>query len=113
MDSNVQGHADLLKRHVNDIPAALDRPGLTLEQAKRLHAVIQKGARDFDEVLQLMSGPDAEEYHNARDSLARIWSHLADAAADKIQSMQDDAPAELRSDFDDDLDVEHPRSRTG
>jgi hypothetical protein len=90
----LRGHADLVKRLVEEVLRALDRPGLTLEQANRLHAVIQKGERDFDEVGQMMAGPDVEEYHNAADSLAKIWSHLADAAVEKIQNLKNEATVE-------------------
>lgn len=91
----LRGHADLVKRLVEEVPQALDRPGLSLDHAKRLRAVIQKGQRDFDEVLELMNEQDVDgTYRNAADNLAKIWSHLVDAAADKIQMLEDEVSAE-------------------
>jgi hypothetical protein len=52
--SRLNGHADLIQKLVQGVPKALARPSLTLEQGERLHAVIEKGAHDFDELLQIM-----------------------------------------------------------
>ena len=90
----LRGHVDLVKRLVTEVPRALDRPGLTLEHAKRLHTAVKKGARDLNGVIQLMNGLDFDEYRVAAESLVRIWSHLADATADKIQMLQNEANAE-------------------
>lgn len=48
--SRLKGHAELVQNLVKEVPRALDRPNLTLDHATRLHAVIEKGVRDFDEV---------------------------------------------------------------
>ena len=90
----LRGHVELVQRLIEEVPRALDRPGLTIEQAERLHAVIQKGARDFDDVLQLMSGPDVDEYRSAAERLFNIWSHLLNSAADRIDYLKDKATAE-------------------
>ncbi|MEK1889954.1 MAG: hypothetical protein AAAB35_20805 [Phyllobacterium sp.] len=84
----LKGHAELLKRLIDEIPQALDRPGLTIEQAERLYAVIQKGTRDFDEVLQLMDSTDADQsFRSPADNLKRAWMTLEDAAGGRIQSL--------------------------
>jgi len=85
--ARLKGHADLVQRLVKEIPKALEKPGLTLEQASRLHAVIQKGARDFDQLV-------GESYRRAATSLAKIWSHLSNAAADRVQGLQEAGDAE-------------------
>ena len=92
----LKGHAVLVQNLVKEVPKAFDRPSLTLDQAARLQAVIEKGVRDFDEVLQLMDQTDADEkYREAADSLARTWQHLCDEAEDKVRSMSEpDQPAQ-------------------
>jgi hypothetical protein len=88
--SRLNGHAELVKNLVKEVPKALDRPSLTFDQATRLHAVIEKGVRDFEEVLQLMHQTDVDEqYRQAAESLARTWQHLCDEAVDKVQSLSD------------------------
>ncbi|HTF71654.1 MAG TPA: hypothetical protein VK638_54200 [Edaphobacter sp.] len=88
--ARLKGHADLVQRLVKEIPKALEKPGLTLEQASRLHAVIQKGARDFDQLVGVMNGLELDEsYRRAATSLAKIWSHLSNAAADRVQEAGD------------------------
>ena len=79
-----------------EVPKALDRPSLTLDQAARLQAVIEKGVRDFDEVLQLMDQTNADaKYRETADSLAQTWQHLCDEVEDKVRSMSEpDQPAE-------------------
>jgi len=80
----LKGHVDLIQDLVKEVPKALDRPSLTLDQ------VIEKGVRDFDEVLQLMEQTDADEkYREAAESLARTWQHLCDAAEEKVRSMSE------------------------
>ncbi|WP_457301945.1 hypothetical protein [Phyllobacterium sp. P5_D12] len=72
MDFTAEGHADLIEKLVQEVPKALARPSLTLEQAERLHAVIGKGARDFEELLQLMDQTDVDEqYRETAENLAR------------------------------------------
>lgn len=84
----LKGHAGLLKKLVREVPKALNRPRLTLDQAARLQAVIEKGVRDFDEVLRLMDQTNADEkYRETADSLARTWQHLCDDAEVKVRSM--------------------------
>ncbi|RCW77695.1 hypothetical protein [Phyllobacterium bourgognense] len=92
----LKGHAGLLEKLVREVPKALNRTSLTLDQAARLQAVIEKGVRDFDEVLQLADQTDVDEkYRETADSLARTWQHLCDEAEDKVRSMSEpDEPAE-------------------
>lgn len=86
----LKGHADLVQRLVKEIPKALDKPNLSLDQATRLHAVIEKGARDFDEVRELMDELELDEsYNRAADSLAKIWLHLSTASEDRVRGLQD------------------------
>ncbi|CAN7412626.1 hypothetical protein LJR231_002630 [Phyllobacterium sp. LjRoot231] len=88
--SRLKGHADLVQNLVQEVPKALGRPSLTLDQAARLHEVIEKGIRDFDEVLRLMDQTDADEkFREAAESLARSWQHLCDTAEDKVRSMSE------------------------
>jgi hypothetical protein len=84
----LKGHAELVQRLVKEIPKALDRPSLTFDQVTRLHTVIEKGTRDFDEVLQLMDDAEVEETdRQTAESLARTWQHLSDAAEEKVRSL--------------------------
>ena len=47
-----------------------------------------------------MSEPEIEEsYRTAADRLARIWSHLGVAAAEKIEKLQNDVNVNTDSDF--------------
>jgi hypothetical protein len=88
--ARLKGHADLVQRLVREIPKALEKPGLTLDQATRLHEVIKKGARDFDQLVGTIEGLELDEsYRRAADSLVKIWSHLSNAAADRVQGLQD------------------------
>lgn len=102
----LRGHAELVQKLAEEVPKALDRPSLTFDHANRLHTVIEKGARDFDEVLQLMESPEVEEtYREAAERLARTWQHLCDAAEEKVQSLNHYDRMPL-SDNDDGVSVE-------
>ena len=80
--------AELVQKLAEEVPKALDRPSLTFDHAARLRTVIEKGARDFDEVLQLMQNAEVEEtYRQAAERLARTWQVLCDAAEEKVQSL--------------------------
>jgi hypothetical protein len=84
----LKGHEDLIGKLVQEVPKALARPSLTLEQAERLQAVIEKGAHDFDELLQIMDQTDVDEqYLEAAEKLARTWQRLSSEAEDKVRSM--------------------------
>lgn len=84
----LKGHADLIQNLVQEVPRALARPSLTLEQAERLQAVIEKGVNDFDELLHVMDEADVDEqYREAAENLARTWQHLSHEAEDKVRSM--------------------------
>ncbi len=115
----LKGHADLIQNLVQEVPRALACPSLSLEQATRLHAVIEKGVRDFDELLQIMDQADVdEEYREAAESLAHTW-HLQNEAEDKVRSMsesgpspdrvrEDDVSAELNDNDEEDwVDIDH------
>ena len=92
--SRLKGHADLIQSLVQEVPRALARPGLTLEQAERLHAVIEKGVRDFDDVLQTMDQMDVDEqYREVAESLARTWLQLQNEAENKLRSMSETEPS--------------------
>lgn len=87
--ARLQKHADLVQQLVKQIPAALNRPSLTLNQASRLNAVVEKGVKDFDQVLKLVDGPEIDaSYRRAADSLAKIWSHLSTIAGAKLQELK-------------------------
>jgi hypothetical protein len=78
------------------VPKALERPSLTFEQATRLHAAVEKGLRDFDEVRQLLDEADVDlPYREAAESLARTWLHLSGLAGEKMRSLEDVAQAHL------------------
>jgi hypothetical protein len=106
VDFKAKGHAELVQNLVKEVPRALDRPNLTLDHATRLHAVIEKGVRDFDEILKLMDGSEAEEtYRQAGESLARTWQHLSDVAEDKVGFLRDRNQRPLQ-DIDDSVPLE-------
>lgn len=116
--SQLKGHADLIEKLVQEVPKALARPSLTLEQAERLHAVIEKGARDFEELLQIMDKTDVDEqYHETAENLARTWQRLSIEAEDKVRSMivpdqtsehENEASPELNDNDDGDwADIDH------
>jgi gamma-glutamylcysteine synthetase len=89
--ARLKQHADLVQQLVKQVPAALAKPGLTQEQASRLHKVIRKGVDDFNEVQELVNGPESEEtYQRAASSLAKIWAHLSAAAEAKMQDLAKD-----------------------
>lgn len=84
--SRLKGHEGLIEKLVQEVPKALTRPSLTLEQAERLHAVIKKGALDFDELLQMMDQMDVDEqYREAAEKLARTWQRLSNEAEHKVR----------------------------
>lgn len=88
--ARLKGHADLVQRLVKEIPKALEKPGLKLDQAMRLHEVIQKGVRDFDQLVGTMESLELDEsYRRAADSLQKIWAHLSKAAAERVQGLQE------------------------
>ncbi|MGH6860892.1 MAG: hypothetical protein ACRECY_11575, partial [Phyllobacterium sp.] len=87
--TRLRQHADLVQRLVKQIPAALGRPGLTLDQVSRLHAVVEKGVRDFGEVRRRVDGPDTNEsYRRAAGSLAGIWEHLEAAVSARMEELR-------------------------
>ena len=95
----LKSHAELMQRLVKEVPRALERPGLQVDQASRLLAVIDKGALDFDQVLQMMKHEEVDEpYRRAADRLAEIWSNLSTAAANKLRDLQNDEPGEVLND---------------
>ncbi|MDQ0997872.1 hypothetical protein QFZ34_003054 [Phyllobacterium ifriqiyense] len=86
--ARLKQHADLVQQLVKQVPAALSKPSLTLEQVSRLHRVIQKGVDDFKEVQELVNKPGLDEtYSRAAGSLAKIWSHLSSAAEARMQDL--------------------------
>ena len=86
--ARLKQHADLVQQLVKQVPAALSKPSLTLEQVSRLHRVIQKGVDDFKEVQELVNRPGLDEtYSRAAGSLAKIWSHLSSAAEARMQDL--------------------------
>ncbi|MCO4316966.1 hypothetical protein M8997_007210 [Phyllobacterium sp. 21LDTY02-6] len=88
----LQRHADLVQQLVKQVPAALNRPNLTFEQASRLHGVIDKGVRDFGEVEAMIGQSEVDaSYRRAAASLAKIWAHLASSAEARVQALR---PAE-------------------
>lgn len=87
--TRLKQHADLVQRLVKQIPAALHRPGLTVRQAARLHEVVEKGVKDFNNVLRIVNESEADaSYLRAANSLAKIWLHLADAAEHKLRELE-------------------------
>lgn len=93
--SRLKRHADLVQQLVKQVPAALAKPGLTLEQVSRLHKVIQKGVDDFGEVQELVNEPGLDgTYQRAASSLAKIWSHLSAAAEARMRDLAKDESAE-------------------
>lgn len=116
--SRLKWHADLIEKLVQEVPKALARPSLTLEQAGRLYTVIEKGAHDFDELLQIMDQTDVDEqYREAAEKLARTWQRLSNEADDKVRSMtvsdqtsghEDETSPELYDNGDGDwADIDH------
>ena len=116
--SRLKGHADLIQKLVQEVPKALARQSLTLEKAERLLAVIEKGAHDFDELLQIIDQTNVDEhYRETAENLARTWQRLSDEAEDKVRSMivsdqtsehADEAPPELNDNDDGDwADMDH------
>lgn len=86
--ARLKQHADLVQQLVKQVPAALSKPSLTLEQVSRLHRVIQKGVDDFKEVQELVNKPGLDEtYSRAAGSLAKIWSHLSSAAEARMEDL--------------------------
>jgi hypothetical protein len=116
--SRLNGHADLIQKLVQEVPKALARPSLTLEQGERLHAVIEKGAHDFEELLQIMDQKDVDEqYRETAENLARTWKRLSNEVEAKVRSMivsdqtseyDDEASPELNDNDDGDrTDIDH------
>ncbi|MEP7453122.1 hypothetical protein [Phyllobacterium sp. SB3] len=86
--ARLKRHADLVQQLVKQVPAALAKSGLTLEQVSRLHKVIQKGVDDFNEVQELVNEPGLDgTYQRAASSLAKIWSHLSAAAEARMRDL--------------------------
>lgn len=100
--ARLKQHADLVQQLVKQVPAALAKPSLTLEQVSRLHRVIQKGVDDFEEVQELVNRPGLDEtYQRAARSLAKIWSHLSSAAEARMQDLaKSDADEASRQELD-------------
>jgi hypothetical protein len=99
--ARLKGHGNLVQRLVKEIPKALETPNLTLDQASRLHAIIQKGTKDLDEVIELMDGVDMDDsYRRAAASLSKIWRHLSEAAAERVSGLQHSSRDNAGSDDD-------------
>ncbi|WP_157179313.1 hypothetical protein [Phyllobacterium sp. YR531] len=86
--ARLKQHADLVQQLVKQVPAALAKSGLTLEQVSRLRNVIQKGVDDFHEVQSLVNEPGLDgTYQRAASSLEKIWSHLLAAAEARMRDL--------------------------
>ncbi len=92
----------LAKKLSSEVPKALQNPNLTLDQASRLYSLVEKGAQDFDRVVDDMHNEDLDDaLYDAAESLEDIWSALSLSAANKVRTMQGLDPIELSDDDDD------------
>jgi hypothetical protein len=84
---------DLAKRVSKEIRAALDRPDLTLDQARRICGLVEMGADTFDRFLRSAKGQNLSPgYYAAATILADIWYALALDASSKLNILEENAP---------------------
>ncbi|MHA6687786.1 hypothetical protein [Mesorhizobium sp. A556] len=89
--------AQLARRFAAEIPKAISRPDLTLDQASQIYDLVEKGEQDFDRIVEDMNRQDLDDaIYMAADRLQEIWSALSVEAANKVQAMRDAEPSEIR-----------------
>ena len=80
---------DFAKRASREIRAALDRPDLTLDQARSICGLVEMGADTFDRFLRSAKGQNlAVDYYEAAQILANIWQALALDVASKLDVIE-------------------------
>jgi hypothetical protein len=76
---------DLTKKVSKDIRIAIDHPNLTLDQAVRIHGMVELGARTFAQFVHSANAQNLPGlYYEAAGILENIWSTLAEDAMNKI-----------------------------
>lgn len=96
---------DVVAQMSSDVPKALSHSDLTLDQASRLYRAVEKGAQDFDRIVEDMQEYDLDDsLFEAADALEDIWSELSVATANKVRTMKGLAPIEMAPPEDDDED---------
>jgi hypothetical protein len=84
---------DFAKRASREIRAALDRPDLTLNQARSICGLVEMGSDTFDRFLRSAKGQDlAMGYYEAAQILANVWQALAFDAASKLKAIENHVP---------------------
>ena len=97
--ATLKEQAHLAHRFAKEVPSALTLPELTIDQASRIHGMVEKGARDFGQISEDMNKEDLDDaLYGAADRLEAIWSALSVMAANKVRTMQGLEPIERLED---------------
>ena len=84
---------DLAKKVSKDIRIALNHPNLTLEQATRLHGMVELGAHTFEQFIHSAKAQNLHGlYYEAGRILEDIWSTLVQDAATKVRLLREVDP---------------------
>lgn len=94
--ATLKEQAQLAHRFAKEVPSALGLPNLTMDQASRIHGMVEKGTRDFHRLREDMNRQDLDHVlYGAADRLEAIWSALSVMASNKVLTMQGPAPIEV------------------
>jgi hypothetical protein len=81
---------DLAKSVSREIRTVLDRPDLTLEQARNICGLVKMGAETFDRFIRSARQQNlSPAYYETAKILADIWDALALDASSKLNIMED------------------------
>jgi len=84
---------DLVGRVSRETRNALDRPDLTLDQAKRICGLVEMGMNTFEQFIDSATGQNLSPgYYVAAQVLTDRWYALALDASSRLQIMEERKP---------------------
>lgn len=88
--ATLKEQARLAQRFAKEVPTAIARPDLTLDQASRIYGMVEKGSQDFNRIVEDMNGQNLDDaLYVAAGRLKDIWSELLASTAHKVQALED------------------------
>ncbi|MFC6486926.1 hypothetical protein [Nitratireductor sp. GCM10026969] len=92
---------EIAQRMARDVAELLGHPGLTLDQASRMYRLVEKGAQDFDRMVEALEEQDAlDAVLEAAETIQSIWDELSIATANKVRTLRGLEPIEFPDDED-------------
>jgi hypothetical protein len=101
--ATLKEQGDFAAQMSRDVKTALSHSDLTVDQASRLYRTVEKGAQDFDRIVEDMQEYDLDDsLFEVAEALEDFWSEISVATANRVRTMQGLAPIEMPPDDDDD-----------